>query len=96
MRTCQRRNRVQPSTAHNFEPGPGVSGQKKTIEETRDQLKPGDVFYYYADEFNVSWLPTLRVLWSPKGQQVIIPTPGQPKVYYGLGAVNYHSGEVGT
>lgn len=27
------------------------------------------------------------------GQQVMIPTPGQPKVHYGLGAVNYHTGE---
>ena len=62
------------------------------MEETRDQLKAGDVFYY-ADEFNVSWLPTLRAMWSPKGQQVMIPTPGQPKVHYGLGAVNYHTGE---
>ena len=52
--------------------------------------------FYYADEFNVSWLPTLRAMWSPKGQQVMIPTPGQPKVHYGLGAVNYHSGETGV
>jgi transposase len=49
--------------------------------------------FYYADEFNISWLPTLRAIWSPKGQQVMIPTPGQPKVHYGLGAVNYHTGE---
>lgn len=49
--------------------------------------------FYYADEFNVSWLPTLRKLWSPIGQQVKIPTPGQPKTHYGLGAVNYHTGE---
>jgi len=26
----------------------------------------------------------------------MIPTPGQPKVHYGLGAVNYHSGETGV
>lgn len=32
-------------------------------------------------------------MWSPKGQQVMIPTPGQPKTHYGIGAVNYHSGE---
>jgi putative transposase len=32
-------------------------------------------------------------MWSPKGQQVMIPTPGQPKVHYGLGAVNYQTGE---
>jgi transposase len=55
-------------------------------------LNPGDVFYY-ADEFNLSWMPTLRALWSPQGQQVMIPTPSQPKKRYGLGAVNYHTGE---
>jgi transposase len=55
-------------------------------------LNPGDAFYY-ADEFNLSWLPTRRALWSPQGQQVRIPTPGQPYKWYGLGAVNYHTGE---
>lgn len=49
--------------------------------------------FYYADECNLSWLPTLRAMWSPKGQQVMIPTPGQPSRYYGIGAVNYHTGE---
>jgi putative transposase len=49
--------------------------------------------FYYADEFNVSWLPGLRAVWSPVGQQVMIPTPGITKTHYGLGAVNYHSGE---
>jgi putative transposase len=55
-------------------------------------LKAGEVFYY-ADEFNVSWMPTLRAMWSPVGQQVMIPTPKQPEKRYGLGAVNYHTGE---
>ena len=32
-------------------------------------------------------------MWSPKGQQVMIPTPGQPDKRYGIGAVNYHTGE---
>ncbi len=32
-------------------------------------------------------------MWSPKGQQVVIPTPGQPIRCYGIGAVNYHTGE---
>lgn len=32
-------------------------------------------------------------MWSPKGQQVMIPTPGQPTKRYGIGAVNYHTGE---
>ncbi len=55
-------------------------------------MKPGEVFYY-ADEFNISWLPTLKAMWSPKGQQVMIPTPRKQKARYGMGAVNYHSGE---
>ena len=49
---------------------------------------PGDVFYY-ADEFNVSWHPTLRALWSPRGRQVMVPTPAQPTRRYGLGAVDW-------
>lgn len=32
-------------------------------------------------------------MWGPKGQQVMIPTPMQPTRRYGLGAVNWHSGE---
>lgn len=49
--------------------------------------------FYYADEFNISWHPTLKALWTPKGRQIMIPTPGQTKKHYGIGAVNYHSGE---
>jgi transposase len=49
--------------------------------------------FYYADEFNLSWLPTLRAMWSPVGQQVMIPTPGQQNTSYGIGAINYHTGE---
>jgi len=63
------------------------------VEAVRDHLTPGEVFYY-ADEFNISWHPTLRAMWSPVGQQVMIPTPAQPTRRYGLGAVNYHTGEV--
>ena len=66
--------------------------QKKTIEDARDDLKAGEVFYY-ADEVNLSWFPTLRAMWSPKGQQVMIPTPAQPTKHYGIGAVDYHRGE---
>jgi transposase len=32
-------------------------------------------------------------MWSPVGQQVMVPTPGQPTRRYGIGAVNYHTGE---
>ena len=32
-------------------------------------------------------------MWSPVGQQVMIPTPHQPYKRYGLGAVDYHTGQ---
>ena len=32
-------------------------------------------------------------MWSPKGQQVMISTPGKQRTHYGIGAVNYHTGE---
>ena len=38
-------------------------------------------------------MPTLKAIWGPKGQQVMIPTPAQPKKRYGIGAVDYHTGE---
>ena len=65
----------------------------KAIEGTRDGLEPGDHFYY-ADEFNLSWMPTLKAMWGPKGQQeVMIRTPAQPTRRYGIGAVDYRTGE---
>ncbi len=38
-------------------------------------------------------MPTLRAMWGLKGQQVMIGTPAQPTRRYGLGAVDYHTGE---
>ncbi len=38
-------------------------------------------------------MPTLKAMWSPKGRQVMIPTPAQPKKRYGIGAVDYHTGQ---
>jgi hypothetical protein len=38
-------------------------------------------------------MPTLKAMWTPMGQQVMIQTLAQPKKRYGIGAVNYHTGE---
>jgi hypothetical protein len=66
----------------------GVSSLEKAVEEPCDHQKPGDVLFY-ADEFNVSWLPALRPLWSPKGQQVVISTLGLPRKCCSVCAVKY-------
>ena len=60
---------------------------KKAIEEAREQLNNSEAFFY-ADEFNVSWQPTLRAMWSPVGQQVMVRTPGKPAKHYGIGATH--------
>jgi hypothetical protein len=73
-------------------PDPEYTLKKKTIEETRDNLGAGE-YFYYADEFNLSWMPALKAMWTPMGQQVMIQTPAQPKKRYGIGAVNFHTGE---
>ena len=38
-------------------------------------------------------MPTLKAMWSPKGRQVMIQTPAQPTRRYGIGAVDYHTGQ---
>jgi len=38
-------------------------------------------------------MPTLKAMWGLKGRQAMIPTPSQPTRRYGIGAVNYHTGE---
>ena len=55
---------------------------------------PEQSVFYYADETDLSWQPTLQPMWTPIGQQIMIPTPGTPRKRYGIGAVNYHTGEV--
>ncbi len=42
-------------------PDPEYALKKKAIEEARENLLEGDVFYY-ADEFNLSWMPTLKAM----------------------------------
>src|SRR3712207_4471258 len=86
------RHGAEPAAARDQQPRPGVRAEKGAVEAARDGLTPGEAFYY-ADEFNISWHPTLRAMWSPRGRQVMVPTPMQPTRRYGLGAVDWHTGE---
>jgi hypothetical protein len=73
------------------QPGPRRGGQQKTLEDAREGLSGGDVFYAAA-EFQLSGLPTLRAMGSPQGQPVMRPTPAPPPTQDGLGAVDEHTG----
>ena len=86
------RNRPQPPPAHLTSPDPEYALKKRRSKRSATASSRESIFYY-ADEFNLSWMPTLKDIWGPRGQQVMIPTPAQPKKRYGIGAVNYHTGE---
>lgn len=86
------RSRLRSPSAYDQQPGPGLYRSTKAVERARDGLKPGSVFYY-ADEFKISWYPTLRPMWEPTRQQVMVPTSMHPARRYELGAVDWHSGE---
>jgi putative transposase len=66
--------------------------KKTEVEDTRASLAAEDHFYY-GDEVNLSLFPTLRKMWMSRGEQVQILTHGQDERAYGIGAVNYHTGE---
>src|SRR3712207_6477846 len=89
------RDAPEPAAAHHHQPRPRVRAEQGAVEAARGGLKPGETFYY-ADEFNISGHPTIRAMWSPVGRQAMIPTPAQPTRRYGVGAVDWHSGEAGV
>ena len=39
----------------------------------------------------LSWIPTLKAIWGPKGQQVMIPTPDQPNLQVLRLGAQHHS-----
>jgi putative transposase len=73
-------------------PDPDYVIKKTEIDTLRATLRPQD-HLYYGDEVNLSLFPTLRKMWAQRGQQVMIPTPGQEQRAYGIGAVNYYTGQ---
>ena len=44
-----------------------MPSKKGDREASRDSLGAGDHFYY-AEEFNLSWMPSPKAMWGPKGQ----------------------------
>jgi hypothetical protein len=48
----------------------------------------------YVDEADVDFNPKLGAVWTRRGQQVGIPTPGQHQKHYLAGALHAHSGRL--
>ena len=85
---------VSPSVVHSIKSHvlTTSTSKKKEIAETRDNLAPGD-HCYDGDDVNLSLFPPVRKMWLRRGRQVEIPTHGTDQRAYGIGAVNYHTGE---
>lgn len=49
---------------------------------------------FYADEADIDFNPRLGSTWTPRGQQVGIPTPGQNQKHFLAGALHAHTGRL--
>lgn len=49
---------------------------------------------FYLDEADIDFNPRIGACWTPRGQQVGIPTPGQNQKHYVAGALNAHTGKL--
>lgn len=69
---------------------PGKNRKLRAIEQALRRRRGVDVFY--VDEADVNFNPKLGAVWTPRGQQVGIPTPGQNQKHYLAGALHAHNG----
>ena len=49
---------------------------------------------FYVDEADVNLNPKIGFGWRPRGQQELVPTPGQNQKRYLAGALNAHTGKI--
>jgi transposase len=71
---------------------PGRNRKLRAIERALHRRRGVEVFY--VDEADVDFNPKLGSMWTPRGKQVGIPTPGQNQKHYLAGALHAHSGEL--
>lgn len=74
-------------------PDPEYKQKAKKLKQYQKQAKNGDILLYYQDEIDLNLLPGIMRCWTLEGVQRKVPTPGQNQKQYGLGAVNYVSGQ---
>lgn len=72
---------------------PRKSERLSAIEQALTERRPG-VAVFYVDEADIDLNPRIGFIWSPKGQQVAIPTPGTNQKRYLAGALHAQTGQV--
>jgi hypothetical protein len=75
-------------------PDPEYAVKVAHLEEGQEQARKGEIILLYEDEIDLSLLPGVIRCWTKRGHQRKIPTPGQNVKHYGLGAVNFMTGQL--
>ncbi len=71
---------------------PNKNSKLKAIEAALQRRRGVEVFY--LDEADVDFNPRIGAMWTPRGKQTGIPTPGQNIKHYLAGALHAHTGRV--
>lgn len=64
------------------------------INRALQRAQRADTAVLYLDEADVDLNPRIGALWSPRGRQAAIPTPGQNRKRYLAGALDAHHGRI--
>lgn len=73
---------------------PRYPARMAAINHALAQAARPDTAVLYIDEADVNLNPKLGAMWSRRGQQVAIPTPGQNRKRYLAGALDAHRGTI--
>ena len=72
---------------------PKKNRKLKAINRVLARRRPGTEVFY-VDEADVDFNPRIGAMWTPRGKQTGIPTPGQNIKHYLAGALHAHTGRV--
>jgi putative transposase len=75
-------------------PDPRYKAKCRYLLTLKRRARRGEIHLYFADEFDIDLLPTIGGCWMPRGQQYKVHTSGQNQKHYGLGAVDYVTGQL--
>ncbi len=73
---------------------PRKATRMKAINRALPRAARADTAVLYVDEADIDLNPRIGAMWTERGQQVAIPTPGQNRKRYVAGALDAHRGSV--
>lgn len=71
---------------------PNKNSKLRAVARALRRRRGTEVFY--ADEADVDFNPRIGAVWTRRGRQLGVPTPGQNRKHYLAGALNAHTGRL--